>query len=55
MTLEIPCLLNQFSCLNGNCVPISYVGNGVDDCGDRSDETLMGNKNIYNDTSYNSK
>ena len=46
LKLEVPCLFNQFSCPNGNCVPMFKVNDGVDDCGDRSDETNLGNLTI---------
>ena len=32
------CNYDQFTCNNGNCVPKSYMCDGDNDCGDRSDE-----------------
>lgn len=32
------CLANQFTCANGNCTSKSERCNGVDDCGDNTDE-----------------
>lgn len=44
-----PCMFNQFLCVNGNCISITKVNNGIDDCGDTSDEKSgifdLGNKN----------
>lgn len=34
------CRPNQFQCANRLCVSPSWVCDGVDDCGDRSDEVL---------------
>ncbi|XP_069066851.1 SCO-spondin-like [Pleurodeles waltl] len=41
----VPCHNGQFQCHNGRCVPAglhSVVCNGVDDCGDQSDEIYCG-------------
>ena len=32
------CQPGEFGCDNGNCIPDDEVCNGVDDCGDGSDE-----------------
>ena len=34
-----PCDVTEFMCNNGKCVPSLNLCNGVDDCGDGSDET----------------
>lgn len=34
-----PCPLRQFQCTNGRCIPIPWVCDSMDDCGDNSDET----------------
>ena len=32
------CDEHQFTCMDGRCIPASVTCNGVDDCGDNSDE-----------------
>ena len=41
------CLLNQYRCNNTNCIPGSLICNGIDDCGDNSDETKNCPGNLY--------
>ena len=31
--------MNQYRCDNGTCIPISWACDGINDCGDNSDET----------------
>nr|CAA03855.1 lipophorin receptor [Locusta migratoria] len=33
------CTLRQFQCANGHCIPLTWMCEGEDDCGDNSDET----------------
>ena len=32
------CPMNQFRCDNGTCIPIFWLCDGIDDCGNASDE-----------------
>ena len=34
------CLKNQFTCSNNKCVPYAQACDGINDCGDNSDEIL---------------
>ncbi|CAG4965375.1 unnamed protein product [Colias eurytheme] len=34
------CSLKQFQCKNGKCIPMSWMCEGEDDCGDNSDEII---------------
>lgn len=36
------CLLHQYQCANGYCIPMSFVCDHWDDCGDKSDEEGCG-------------
>ena len=40
------CSLEGFPCSNGACIPRSFMCNGIDDCGDNSDETTVCSGNI---------
>ena len=31
--------MNQYGCKNGTCIPIKWACDGVNDCGDNSDES----------------
>lgn len=33
-----PCTTEEFKCGNGNCIPLHYVCDNYDDCGDHFDE-----------------
>lgn len=35
------CATSQFLCANDRCLDASYMCNGVDNCGDNSDETTI--------------
>ena len=40
------CSTNQFTCANGQCVPVASRCNGVRECSDGSDEANCGNMNF---------
>ena len=42
-----PCMENQFMCENKQCIPRTYVCNGIFDCDDRSDEHQKCNCNDF--------
>ena len=43
----------MFVCDNGNEIPMDWVNDGMDDCGDNSDENTNNNSNDTNNTSNN--
>ena len=47
MLCNVGCLVSEFKCDNGDCLHNSYVCNGVDDCGDMSDEMVCGGWYVY--------
>ena len=40
------CPMNQFRCANNTCIPIFWACDGLNDCGDNSDETEYCNLGI---------
>ena len=38
------CDSDQFTCINGQCIPESWKCDATDDCGDNSDEENCGGK-----------
>ena len=38
MTIPAACSTSQFTCNNGNCVPLTWKCDNYDDCRDNSDE-----------------
>ena len=42
------CALGGFPCTNGVCIPEHFMCNGIDDCGDNSDETTVCSGTVFN-------
>ena len=40
-TLGTACTGTEFECSNGNCIPVEYVNDTVNDCGDNSEEGIF--------------